>query len=162
MTDIDQLRLKFTGSLRPMGVLWQQIAQDTLWQYGITTSCGSAMLFIGRLGEGISQSELADALTIEPASMVRIIDQLSEAGLVRREKSPLDRRVKTLWFTETGRDTIAQIEAQLVQLRARVFADISQADLEATLRVFKVLDQAAAQLPAKAGRKENDHDHAAR
>lgn len=119
------------------------------------------MLFIGRLGEGVSQSELADALTIEPASMVRIIDQLSLAGLVHREKSPLDRRVKTLWFTAAGRDIVTQIEAQLVMLRARVFADISAPDLEAALRVFKVLQQAAEQLPARGSSKERDNDLAA-
>lgn len=126
-----------------MGRKWQHIAQDALSSYGISPSCGSALLFIGRLGEGVSQVALAEELGIEGASLVRTIDQLSQAGLVRREKATNDRRVNTLWFTEAGKALTLKIEEELVKLRAHVLAPINQADLEATLRVFQVLEQAA-------------------
>lgn len=143
MENIDQLRLTVTSTLLQAGRHWRQVAHSALAVYGISSSCGAALLFIGRLGEGVSQIALADQLGIEGASLVRILDQLSAAGLVRREKGINDRRVKTLWFTEAGKALIDKVEAELVKLRASVLENVSREDLEATMRVFRALEQAA-------------------
>lgn len=156
MQDIDQIRLELTSSLRPVGILWHQVAQETLLAHGVSTSCGSALLFIGRLGEGISQGALAEELGITAVSMVHIVDQLSEAGLVRRQRASYDRRVKTLWLTKVGKEFSLKIEKQLMQLRARVLAPISQSDLAATLRVFHALGQAAQFHPTRNEIMENN------
>ncbi|AVG17698.1 MULTISPECIES: MarR family winged helix-turn-helix transcriptional regulator [Chromobacteriaceae] len=162
MEDIDLLRLRLTSSLRPMGVLWRHIAQEALTVHGISVSGGSALLFIGRLGEGVSHSALAEELGMEPASLVRIVDQLSQAGLLRREQGLHDRRVKTLWFTDAGREVTRKIETELVALRSRVLAPLSQTDLEAALRVFHVLEQAAQTRPPDDPMLDKRHDRAAR
>ncbi|VEB43667.1 Salmolysin [Chromobacterium violaceum] len=161
MEDIDLLRLRLTSSLRPMGVLWRHIAQEALTVHGISVSGGSALLFIGRLGEGVSHSALAEELGMEPASLVRIVDQLSQAGLLRREQGLHDRRVKTLWFTDAGRELTRKIETELVALRSRVLAPLSKADLEAALRVFHVLEQAAQTRPPNDPMLDKRHDRAA-
>ncbi|WP_440217133.1 MarR family winged helix-turn-helix transcriptional regulator [Chromobacterium piscinae] len=162
MEDIDLLRLRLTSSLRPMSVLWRHIAQEALTVHSISVSGGSALLFIGRLGEGVSHSALAEELGMEPASLVRIVDQLSQAGLLRREQGLHDRRVKTLWFTDAGREVTRKIETELVALRSRVLAPLSQADLEAALRVFHVLEQAAQTRPPNDPMLDKRHDRAAR
>ena len=43
---------------------------------------------------GASQSELADRLAVEGATMVAMVDRLVKAGLVIREPSTTDRRIK--------------------------------------------------------------------
>lgn len=145
MDTIDQLRLSLTRSLLQTGRHWQHLAQNAMGTYGISPSGATALLFIGRLGEGVRQIELAKEIGIEGASLVRVIDQLEAAGLLRREESSTDRRAKTLWFTEAGRALTLRVEAVLVDLRARVLADIDAADLDATLRVFKAIERAAQQ-----------------
>ncbi|WP_434628889.1 MarR family winged helix-turn-helix transcriptional regulator [Chromobacterium sp. CV08] len=148
MEDIDQLRLRLTSSLRPLGVLWRHIAQEVLQQHGVSVSGGAALLFIHRLGEGVSHRRLAEELGMEAASLVRIVDKLSQAGLVRREQGEQDRRVKTLWLTDAGRTQTAMLETELVTLRARVLAPLDRSDLEAALRVFQTLEAAAQAQPA--------------
>ncbi|MDN0076163.1 MarR family transcriptional regulator [Crenobacter sp. SG2303] len=143
MENIDVLRLQLTGSLLQVGRRWRQVTHDAVTVYGVSAACATALVFIGRLGEGVNQVALAEQIGIEGASLVRQIDQLSELGLVRRERGATDRRANTLWFTDAGREAAAKIEAELVKLRASVFKEISQQDLEATLRVFHALEQAA-------------------
>lgn len=157
MGNVDLLRLNITGAIMHAGRKWRHISQDVVSSHGLTAPCATALIFIGRLGEGINQVALAEEIGIEGPSLVRVIDQLAADGLVRRDKDKVDRRSNTLWFTEAGRALTQKIEIELVALRALVFKDIAPADLEATLRVFAAVDAAfqhpalAAELAALAG-----------
>ncbi len=157
MTSVDLLRLGITSAIMHAGRKWRHISQDVVFGHGLTAPCATALIFIGRLGEGINQIALAEEIGIEGPSLVRVIDQLAADGLVRREKGKEDRRSNTLWFTEPGRALTARIEAELVDLRALVFKDVAPADLEATLRVFAAVESAyqrpelVAELAAMAG-----------
>ncbi|RQO77663.1 MarR family transcriptional regulator [Aquitalea sp. FJL05] len=157
MNSVDLLRLGITSAIMHAGRKWRQISQEVVLDHGLTAPGASALIFIGRLGEGINQVALAEEIGIEGPSLVRVIDQLASAGLVRREKDKVDRRSNTLWFTDEGRALTDKIEAELVHLRALVFRDVSPADLEATLRVFAAVESAyqrpglVAELAAMAG-----------
>ncbi|HBN8522201.1 MarR family winged helix-turn-helix transcriptional regulator [Pseudomonas aeruginosa] len=148
MTELAQLRQKFTGSLRPIAETWRRVAQESLQAHGVTVPCGSALLAIARLGEGVSQNDLAVELGIEAATLVRSVDQLALAGLIRREKGIQDRRVKTLWFTDAGRMLSQQVQGELESLRKRMLEDASPDDLQAALRVFKLIEAFANQSSA--------------
>ncbi|MBA4710327.1 MarR family winged helix-turn-helix transcriptional regulator [Aquitalea aquatica] len=157
MNSVDLLRLGITSAIMHAGRKWRHISQDVVFGHGLTAPCATALIFIGRLGEGINQIALAEEIGIEGPSLVRVIDQLAADGLVRREKGKEDRRSNTLWFTESGRALTARIEAELVALRTLVFKDVTPADLEATLRVFAAVESAyqrpglVAELAAMAG-----------
>ncbi|MDR3429250.1 MULTISPECIES: MarR family winged helix-turn-helix transcriptional regulator [Silvimonas] len=152
MDDLDTLRLALTSSLLQVGRHWRQVSHDVVTVYGISAACATPLLFIGRLGEGVRQVVLADYVGIESPSLVRLLDQMSKAGLIRREVDPVDRRANTLWFTEQGRALSDKIEEALITLRAEVLSDISREDLLATLRVFNAIETAAAQSETSSSR----------
>lgn len=52
---------------------------------------------------GSSQVELAEALEIQPISLVRLLDRMAAQGLVERRAHPTDRRAKLVFVTEAGR-----------------------------------------------------------
>lgn len=56
--------------------------------------------------EGATQAELAEALEIQPISLVRLIDRLCAQGLVERRAHAKDRRVNLLHLTDAGRDRL--------------------------------------------------------
>jgi DNA-binding MarR family transcriptional regulator len=56
--------------------------------------------------EGQSQNALGDSLSIPPSSMVALVDQLEERGLVERRPDPVDRRSRRLYITPKGRHVI--------------------------------------------------------
>lgn len=57
---------------------------------------------IARNSGTINQCQLGDELLIDKASMVRIIDNLSESGMIERTVNPDDRREHLLKLTEEG------------------------------------------------------------
>jgi MarR family transcriptional regulator, transcriptional regulator for hemolysin len=77
---------------------------------------------------------------IEGPSLVRLLDQLCAAGLVRRDEDPDDRRAKTISLTDEGRAVTAKMEDDLRALRARVLKGVSRAELETTLRVLNAFN----------------------
>jgi MarR family transcriptional regulator for hemolysin len=68
------------------------------------------IVMISRLGDGARPGQVADAVGIEPPSLVRIIDQLVNGGLVLRQDDPSDRRAKTLSLTAAGKRIAERLE----------------------------------------------------
>jgi MarR family transcriptional regulator for hemolysin len=62
--------------------------------------------------------------------------------LVERRPDPVDRRAKTLHLTPAGHDLAMRAEERSVAVRARVFAGIDDAALDAAIQVIERLQQA--------------------
>lgn len=61
-----------------------------------------AVLLLLTRNQGAKQSEVAEALGIQRANFVAIVDGLENKGFVARRKSEVDRRVQSLHITEAG------------------------------------------------------------
>ncbi len=71
------------------------------------------LYLIGKNSGKISQQELADQIMTDKVSMVRILDHLSEDGLIKRTVNPNDRRQHLLSVTEKAEPWISEIEKGL-------------------------------------------------
>ncbi|WP_342152008.1 MarR family transcriptional regulator [Methylorubrum sp. SB2] len=131
--------LTYTHALLLSGRQWRRLADATTEAHGVSEAKALPLVLIGRLGGAPRQTVLAEAVGIEGPSLVRLLDQLEAAGLVLRKEDPTDRRAKILSLTDTGRAVVARIEADLDRLRQAVFAGVSADDLEASLRVFRAI-----------------------
>jgi MarR family transcriptional regulator for hemolysin len=136
---LSQLWLTYTHSLLLSGRQWRRLANSTTEAHGVSEAKALPLVLIGRLGGEPRQNALAEAVGIEGPSLVRLLDQLEAAGLVMRNEDPTDRRAKVLSLTDTGRSVVARIEADLDRLRKAVFSKVSASDLEASLRVFRAI-----------------------
>lgn len=56
----------------------------------------------------LSQQDLSKLLGVDPTIMVALVDDLERQGLVRRERSPSDRRRYVLRLTPAGRQALQQ------------------------------------------------------
>ncbi|MBB3257478.1 MarR family transcriptional regulator for hemolysin [Paraburkholderia bannensis] len=150
MSNLHTLRLAVSSTLVTAARKWRRTSHGALTAYNVSEACATPLLTAGRLGEAVRQVTLAEHVGIEGPSLVRLLDQLCAAGLVRRDEDPDDRRAKTISLTEEGQAVTARMEEDLRGLRARVLKGISRADLEATLRVlnaFNAPDPADSNLP---------------
>jgi DNA-binding MarR family transcriptional regulator len=86
----------------------------------ITRRQAAVVLYIAS-NQGVSQSEVATWLDLEPIALVRMLDKLSEEGLVERRAHPTDRRVRTLWLTPAARPVIERIVAINQAIREEAF-----------------------------------------
>jgi MarR family transcriptional regulator for hemolysin len=89
----------------------------------ITRRQAAVMLYVAR-NEGVSQSEVAAWLDMEPIALVRMLDKLHEEGLVERRAHPTDRRIRTLWLTPAARPVIERILIINQSIREEAFAGL--------------------------------------
>lgn len=131
--------MAITAHLMVIHRAYRAAADKALADYGLSQATAWPVITAGRLGDGVRQGVLAEAMGVEGPSLVRVLDQLVAAGLIERREDPLDRRAKTLHLTQAGNDLREQVETMLVHLRRRLFANIAPDDLDACLRVFEGL-----------------------
>ncbi len=75
---------------------------ETFATLGLRPADFSVVLIIAH-NPGLKQSEVAEALGIQRANFVAIIDGLEARCLAERRKSDTDRRVQALYLTEQGK-----------------------------------------------------------
>ena len=139
LTPSDSQLMATTANLMVLSRAYRGAADKALADYGLSQATAWPVILAGRLGDGVRQGSLAEALGVEGPSLVRVLDQLVAAGLMERREDPHDRRARTLHLTDAGHALRAQVEEVLVELRRRVFHGVSESDLEACLRVFDAL-----------------------
>ncbi len=65
--------------------------------------------------QGLRMSEVADRILASKSGLTRVIDRMAEAGVVRRERPPEDRRVVMVFITPAGLEALR--EARVVHRR---------------------------------------------
>lgn len=114
---------------------------------GLTPAQERALRLITRGDEPPRMTELADRLGIVPRSLTTVIDALEEAGLVRRQVDPRNRRAILLHLTDRG----AAVRDDLREARRRaaedLFAPLSAGDRETLAGLLARLDAAPAACP---------------
>ena len=88
---------------------------------GLTPALFGILNFLGARDAAIQQ-EIADAMGIDPSTMVSLIDELEGAGLARRRPHPTDRRAREVAITaegrrrlDRGREMASQVEDEVLQ-----------------------------------------------
>lgn len=80
--------------------------------------------------DGITQSELAEILEIEKATLGRLLDRLEVKGWVRREAHAGDRRAKRVFLTPEVAPAMQSMRAAAAELRRDALSGISAAEKE--------------------------------
>lgn len=79
----------------------------------------------------LSATELAERMTVEPATLSGIVDTLQTKGLVERVEHSDDKRRKNILLTDAGRELLLQIPPPGPEVEAVLFENISPSDVEA-------------------------------
>lgn len=144
MQQHDLILMNLTMSLGQAARAYKSVADKLAAGFGLSQATAWPLVIVGRLGDGVRPGMVADALGLEPSSLVRVIDHLIDAGLLERHDDAGDRRAKTLHLTAAGTKTATRIEEALVPFRRKLFSNIDTADVKACIRVFEQLNTAIA------------------
>jgi MarR family transcriptional regulator, transcriptional regulator for hemolysin len=131
----------------------RQTVDAELHAFGLTEATWRPLAYVGRLGDGVRQKELAFALGIEGPSLVRLLDSLERRGLIERREEETDRRARGIHLTRAGRELAVRVAKVGAEIQSRLLASVPPADLEICQRVLaniereldERLDQPAAQ-----------------
>jgi DNA-binding MarR family transcriptional regulator len=88
---------------------------------------------------GLTQSELADMLEIQPISLTRLVDRLADQGLVVREPHPTDRRANCVFITENGLLAMEAFSPLAQEITEELFEGVAEADLIAFNTVVETI-----------------------
>jgi MarR family transcriptional regulator for hemolysin len=132
---------EFARRILPLARRWRAEADAAVADLGLSDATGWLVLHVGRLGDGVRQIELAAALDIQGASLVRLVDQVEALGLVGRRTDAQDRRANRIFLTDAGRAMVGRIETSLRAIRQHLFEGVDDQDLDTANRVLAWLDQ---------------------
>ena len=147
----DQTLSSLTAALTHASRAYRAAADKVASDFGLSQATGLPVLVISRFGDGgVRPGILAETLSLEASSLVRIVDHLIGSGLVERHDDPQDRRAKILRLTDEGLKTAALMDQALTPFRRKLFGAFDPADVEATLRVLSGLPAAIVNVQAEA------------
>ena len=83
--------------------------------------------------DGLSPSELADRLSVEPPTVTNMLSRMERAGLLERRRDAKDARCTRVYLTQKGRELREPVQRRWGEVQERAFAGIT-AEEEALLR----------------------------
>jgi DNA-binding MarR family transcriptional regulator len=96
------------------------------------------ILLLIEANPGVTQSRLAQAVSLERSTMVGVLHALEARGLVARRRGA-DRRTNGLWLTAEGRGLVSRLKHRIQQHERRVAARLSAEEREQLLALLAKL-----------------------
>ena len=121
---------RFSVALHSTARNWRLGLDRRLKFLGLSQAGWMTVTKVAKAGKPMSQTELANAVGVESATMVTMLDRLVRGGLVERQPSTTDRRIKLISLTEAGKATYGKVRAEANLYRRQLLAGLDAADLE--------------------------------
>jgi DNA-binding MarR family transcriptional regulator len=94
------------------------------------------MLVLIEANPGVTQTRLAEAVGLDRSTLVAVLDQLGERGLVERRRGT-DRRTNGLWLTRRGKLLVSRMKARIHSHEERLALRLSEADRRTLLELLR-------------------------
>ncbi len=122
---------RFTNKVTRSGGEQLRCLGLSLGQFGVLAHLGAA--------DGMSQTELADALSLTQGNICQLVDKLEHAGLLLRRP---DGRTNRLYLTERGQALYDDVVPAHEALIEDQFSSLTPRQQEELLALVRILDRA--------------------
>lgn len=92
-------------------------------------------------------ADLAEALSVNPSTATRMSDRLARKRLVRRSRTPADRRIVRVAITAEGRELIDEVTRRRRNEIRRIMRRLPAGDAAAVVTALRHFAQAAGEVP---------------
>lgn len=114
------------------------IFSQQLQAFGIT-SVQYAILQMVHNQPGTDQRTLASSIALDTSTTAGVVDRLEARGLVRRNVSETDRRLRLLTLTPEGEQLLAQAQPSIEKVQELILAPLNQEQREDFMNLLKLL-----------------------
>jgi DNA-binding MarR family transcriptional regulator len=121
-----------------LGFLSSKHFAEALEPLGIGPREFSLLRFVDA-SEGQSQQALAQRLDLPPSRMVALVDDLEETGLLERRPNPGDRRVRALYLTAEGRETLQRAAQVAIDYERGLCVPLDEGEREQLIDLLQKL-----------------------
>jgi MarR family transcriptional regulator, transcriptional regulator for hemolysin len=117
--------LKLSVVARQLRVTFDQSAEES----GLTRAQWHLIAAVAR-NPGATQRMIAEALEVREITAGRLVDRLCDAGYLRREPSPSDRRAYSVYLTSAAQPVLDKLDELARIHETAIFAGFRPEDLE--------------------------------
>lgn len=116
---------------------WRREVTQDFKAMGLTdATCAPLLALVEWPVQAVRQKDLAERLSLEKSSLVRILTQLRDMGLVEWATAEDDRRAKSIRLTLQGRRLAERIVAKSMEIEARILEGLTAEELQTTREVL--------------------------
>ena len=133
------LEERFSIALHNTARSWRLALDRRLRFLGMSQAAWMTIAMVAKAGSPMSQAELANAVGVEAATMVPMLDRLVRDGLVVRQPSETDRRIKQVALTDAGQALYQKVRAEADAFRAELLAGVDAAALQQATALLETL-----------------------
>ena len=130
--DLTQARCRFGLLIGSVYRQWRKKVDESFKDQGLTDATRMPLVVLLTHGEAMLQKDLAQALSLDSSSLVRVLAQLREAGYVEWEPHETDRRAKSIRLTDEGRAMAERMVGESLAIEAQILEVLSPAEMRAT------------------------------
>ncbi|MEC5384902.1 MarR family transcriptional regulator [Uliginosibacterium sp. H3] len=135
------LEERFARALHSTTRVWRLALDRRLKDLGLSQAGWMTIAIVAKAEAPLSQIELAQRVGVEGSTMVAMVDRLVKSGLLERQPSPSDRRVRFVVLTEPGNQTYARVKAEADAFRMEVMAGVDADALRVAAELLEHIEQ---------------------
>ena len=132
--------MNFLFTLGELQRLVRLYADKQASRYGITRAQWAVLAKVER-AEGMTQSELAEQMEMQPITLTRLIDKLCENDWIERRGDENDRRVNRLYLRKAAKPLLAKLAGLKSELTATALEGINPSDANRLLTQLETIKE---------------------
>lgn len=101
-----------------------------------------ALLFATSNEPGLDQRTLASKIGFDTSTIGAVIDRLEARGLIQRNASPTDKRVRLMTLTKSGSALLDKVMPAMLRAQERMLAPLPKADQQRFMSMIKTVVEA--------------------
>ncbi len=99
----------------------------------------SIFILLEKMGDNCNQSLLADSIHVNKATMVGILDDLSNKGFIKRIENPSDRREHHIQLSEKGKKYVLKIRIAVNKINDMVMKDVNPYEVDRIQEYLRIM-----------------------
>lgn len=110
---------------------------EALKPYDVTPTQYNVLRILRGAGpSGLCREDIRQRLISQVPDVTRLLDRMEEAGLVGRERDPVDRRLVTSRITDAGLALLEKLEAPITRLHEQQLGHMTNAELRSLITLL--------------------------
>ena len=105
-------------------------------EIGLTHIQGGVLLYLLQGEQHFSQTEVSGYIGANASAISRMLDDLEESGLVKRELNEDNRREHVVVLTDIGKAKALALDREITKLYAKMFEDLTEKEFDTIKDIF--------------------------
>jgi len=138
---LDTSAMDIVGRIINLGNRWSGEANTAVKPFGLKYTEFDIIATLRRSGPPyeLTPTQLCDSVLLTSGAMTTALNRVERLGLIEREESQIDKRVKIARLTKKGKDLARRAAKKRFELAAEQISDISQSDVRELTALLKKL-----------------------